>query len=58
MPELVYPPVIGAALAFFKALDLRITVVGADNVPREGGAVIASNHVGYLDFVFVGVAAR
>jgi 1-acyl-sn-glycerol-3-phosphate acyltransferase len=56
--ELVYPPVIGAALAFFKALDLRITVVGAEHIPASGGAVIASNHVGYLDFVFTGVAAR
>ncbi len=54
----MYRPVIGAALAFFKALDLRIAVEGEQHVPREGGAVIASNHVGYLDFVFTGLAAR
>jgi 1-acyl-sn-glycerol-3-phosphate acyltransferase len=58
MPELVYRPVIGAALALFKALDLRIEVDSAANVPATGGAVIASNHVGYLDFVFTGLAAR
>jgi 1-acyl-sn-glycerol-3-phosphate acyltransferase len=58
MPELVYRPVIGAALAAFKAFDLRIDVRGEENVPAAGGAVIASNHVGYLDFVFTGLAAR
>jgi 1-acyl-sn-glycerol-3-phosphate acyltransferase len=58
MAELVYRPVIGAALAAFKALDLRITVVGAENIPARAGAVIATNHVGYLDFVFTGLAAR
>lgn len=54
----MYRPVIGAALAFFKALDLRIAVEGAEHIPATGGAVIASNHVGYLDFVFTGLAAR
>ena len=58
MPELVYRPVIGTALSFFKALDLRIDVEGSENIPTTGGAVIASNHVGYLDFVFTGLAAR
>lgn len=58
MAELVYRPVIGTALAFFQALDLKITVEGADAIPRTGGAVIATNHVGYLDFVFAGLAAR
>jgi 1-acyl-sn-glycerol-3-phosphate acyltransferase len=56
--ELVYRPVIGAALTFFKALNLRIDVGGAEHIPATGGAVIASNHIGYLDFVFTGVAAR
>jgi 1-acyl-sn-glycerol-3-phosphate acyltransferase len=54
--ELVYPPVIGAARLMFRALDLQITVSGAENVPRTGGAVLASNHVSYLDFIFCGLA--
>jgi len=54
----VYRPVIGAALALFKALDLRIEVADAKHIPATGGAVVASNHVGYLDFVFTGLAAR
>jgi 1-acyl-sn-glycerol-3-phosphate acyltransferase len=58
MADLVYPPVIVAAKTFFRVLDLRITVEGADRVPRAGGAVIASNHVSYLDFIFCGLGAN
>jgi 1-acyl-sn-glycerol-3-phosphate acyltransferase len=54
----VYPPVILGFRGIFRALGLRITVVGAENVPTEGGAVLASNHVGYLDFTFVGWGVR
>jgi len=54
--ELVYPPVVGAARLMFRALDLRITVTGAEHVPGAGGAVLASNHVSYLDFIFGGLA--
>jgi 1-acyl-sn-glycerol-3-phosphate acyltransferase len=58
MPELVYPPVIGAVLTTFRVLDLKIQVEGAERIPREGGAVLASNHISYLDFIFAGLAAR
>ena len=58
MAEVVYPPVVRIAKGFFRALDLKITVEGADNVPRSGGAVMAINHVGYLDFVFAGLTAQ
>ncbi|GAA1335019.1 lysophospholipid acyltransferase family protein [Saccharothrix algeriensis] len=57
MPDLVYPPVIAAAKLMFRVLDLRITVDGARHVPTTGGAVLASNHVSYLDFVFAGNGA-
>ena len=57
MPELVYPPVIAAAKTMFRALDLRLTVEGSHHVPRTGGAVLASNHVSYLDFIFCGYGA-
>jgi 1-acyl-sn-glycerol-3-phosphate acyltransferase len=56
--EFVYRPVIAAALASFRALDLRIDIQGADHVPRRGGAVLVSNHISYLDFIFAGLAAR
>jgi 1-acyl-sn-glycerol-3-phosphate acyltransferase len=56
--ELVYPPVIGLAKTMFRVLDMRITIEGAEHIPTTGGAVLASNHVSYLDFVFCGLAAQ
>lgn len=58
MPEIVYPPIIRTALLGFRALGLRIDVQGAEHVPATGGAVLASTHVSYLDFIFVGLAAH
>jgi 1-acyl-sn-glycerol-3-phosphate acyltransferase len=58
MAEIVYPPVLVAAHALFRALDLRIDIEGAQHIPATGGAVLASNHVSYLDFIFVGLGAR
>lgn len=58
MVELVYPPVILSALAAFQLGGMRFDVVGTENVPAKGGAVLASNHVSYLDFIFVGLAAH
>jgi 1-acyl-sn-glycerol-3-phosphate acyltransferase len=58
MSDLVYPPVIALAKTMFRLLDLRITVEGSENVPRTGGAVIACNHVSYLDFIFCGLGAN
>ncbi|MFD3512900.1 lysophospholipid acyltransferase family protein [Streptomyces sp. NPDC058657] len=57
MAELVYRPVVGAARTLFKALDLKIDTQGSENIPRTGGAVLVSNHISYLDFVFNGLAA-
>ncbi len=56
--ELVYRPVIGIARALFASMGWQIRRFGAENVPASGPAVLASNHIGYLDFVFVGYAAR
>lgn len=57
MPELVYPAVIGVARLLFRAQGLRFTVQGSEHVPREGGAVMVLNHIGYLDFTYAGFAA-
>ncbi|WP_320775571.1 lysophospholipid acyltransferase family protein [Streptomyces sp. CRN 30] len=57
MAELVYRPAIGAALTLFKAWDLKIDCKGSENIPRSGGAVLVSNHISYLDFIFDGLAA-
>ncbi|MCP3805154.1 1-acyl-sn-glycerol-3-phosphate acyltransferase [Allokutzneria sp. A3M-2-11 16] len=58
MAEIVYPPVITLAKTLFRVLDLRIKVEGAEHVPNEGAAVLASNHVSYLDFIFCGLGAQ
>ncbi len=46
----MYRCVAHAAVSLFRALDLRIDVVGAEHIPPTGGAVVALNHTGYLDF--------
>jgi 1-acyl-sn-glycerol-3-phosphate acyltransferase len=56
--DLVYPPVIAAARLTFRALGLRIELYGAGRVPHRGPVVLASNHVSFLDFTLVGLAAR
>ena len=58
MREWTYRPVIGAALGAFRAVDVRFTLTNTENIPRDGGAVLAINHVSYLDFMFAGLAAR
>ena len=56
--EPVYRPVIGVALGLMKVMRWQVRATGAGHIPLAGPAVIATNHVGYLDFVFVGAAAR
>lgn len=53
-----YRLVVRAALGLFALLGLRIDVRGAEHLPRRGGAVVASNHTGFLDFLFVGLVGR
>jgi 1-acyl-sn-glycerol-3-phosphate acyltransferase len=45
-------------LALFRALGLRIDVVGAEHLPSEGAAIVVCNHTSYVDFAFVGLVAR
>nr|WP_202446908.1 lysophospholipid acyltransferase family protein [Streptomyces sp. SID5468] len=42
----------------FQVQGLRFDMEGTEHVPRRGGAVLVSNHISYLDFVFCGLAAR
>jgi 1-acyl-sn-glycerol-3-phosphate acyltransferase len=56
--EWVYRPVIRIALFLFRVLDFRFTITGTEHIPTDGGAVLASNHVSYFDFMFVGLAAH
>jgi 1-acyl-sn-glycerol-3-phosphate acyltransferase len=52
-----YRLVIRFALVVFRLLRIRFDVRGAEHVPASGGAVLCSNHVSYLDFTFLGLAA-
>ena len=58
MRDLTYPPIILTALASFRALGITFQFSGTEHVPREGGVLLACNHIGYADFVFGGLAAR
>jgi acyl-[acyl-carrier-protein]-phospholipid O-acyltransferase/long-chain-fatty-acid--[acyl-carrier-protein] ligase len=37
-------------------LLFRVRVIGAENIPNEGGALIVSNHVSYADAILIGCA--
>ena len=50
--ELLYNrTIITLAKGALKAQDLRVHVFGAENIPAEGGALLAINHTGYYDFI-------
>ncbi len=53
--EPVYGTVIQLARLIWRVQGLKITVAGVENLPKTGGAVIAINHTGYLDFTFAGL---
>ena len=55
--EFVYPPVLVFAKSVIRVMAYDVQVTGSANIPRAGGAILASNHIGYLDFVFTGYAA-
>jgi 1-acyl-sn-glycerol-3-phosphate acyltransferase len=52
-----YRVVVRIFLVVFRLLGLRFDVRGSEHVPATGGAVLCSNHVSYLDFTFLGLAA-
>jgi 1-acyl-sn-glycerol-3-phosphate acyltransferase len=57
-PEPLYRGVIGMALLTFKLMQWEISVSGEEFIPAHGPAVLASNHVGNMDFVFLGLAGH
>jgi 1-acyl-sn-glycerol-3-phosphate acyltransferase len=46
------------AASAVRATGTRITYRGVENIPAAGGAVIAINHTGYLDFLPAALAAK
>ena len=53
--EPVYGTVIQIVRLIFRIQGLKITTSGVENLPTSGGAVIAINHTGYLDFMLAGL---
>lgn len=58
MLDLTYPPIILTAKVLFRALGQKFQMTGTENVPRTGGVLLAVNHIGYVDFVYGGLAAN
>ena len=56
--EPVYRSVVVAGRMLFFLQGLKISVSGTENIPRTGGAVLAVNHTGFMDFALAGSAAR
>jgi 1-acyl-sn-glycerol-3-phosphate acyltransferase len=54
----LYRTVVGLALTTFEVMRWHVDVSGEEHIPRSGPAIIASNHIGYLDFLFLGLAGR
>jgi len=55
--EPAYGTVIAAVRLLWRTQGLRFTITGMDNLPVTGGAVVAINHTGYIDFTFAGLPA-
>lgn len=57
MGDPVYRPIIVAARGLFAGLGLSFDIVGLENMPASGGAILAINHTSYLDFALAGMPA-
>ncbi|GAH42725.1 unnamed protein product, partial [marine sediment metagenome] len=44
----------GLAIAVFKVF-FAIKIEGKENIPYRGGAILASNHLSYLDPIVLGI---
>ena len=53
-----YRPIIYVAKGLFGSLGVRFDIVGAENIPLSGGALLAINHTSFLDFALAGVPAN
>lgn len=56
-PQFFYQLIQNAAKALFETC-YQIEVYGLENIPRQGGFLIASNHISNLDPPFIGISLR
>ncbi|WP_300645122.1 1-acyl-sn-glycerol-3-phosphate acyltransferase [Nocardioides sp.] len=52
--DLTYPVIVAAAKTWFKVSAMDIHMTGAEHIPTEGGALVAVNHVSYVDYLMGG----
>lgn len=52
--EKFYQGLVGFARRLMRAANIDVTVIGAENIPAESGAMLAGNHTGYADFILLG----
>jgi 1-acyl-sn-glycerol-3-phosphate acyltransferase len=57
MADLPYRAIIVLGKTWFRAMDFQWRVTGSEHIPSEGGAVLAINHVSYVDFIMAGYGA-
>lgn len=57
MAEPLYRGIVEAFKGVFRVLGMKLDVVGQENIPLTGGAILAINHTSYLDFALGGVPA-
>ena len=58
MLDLTYPPIIATCKAGFRILGQKVEMPAPRTCPRKGGVLLACNHIGYVDFVYGGLAAN
>jgi len=56
--DITYPPVIAAAKTWMRLEGMKFQISGTEHIPQQGGGLIASNHIGYIDWIFNGYAAE
>jgi 1-acyl-sn-glycerol-3-phosphate acyltransferase len=56
MPEVLYTNVIRTAKLAMRVLGQPIDITGLEYLPRTGPALLALNHIGYVDFIYGGFA--
>jgi 1-acyl-sn-glycerol-3-phosphate acyltransferase len=54
MIDISYPIVIAAARTWFKLGDIDIRMTGMENIPENGGVLLAVNHLSFVDYVMAG----
>lgn len=57
-PDRTYRFAVRTFGTLFRVMGYRFDVRGIEHIPATGPGVIAANHIGFLDFTFIGYAAR